>query len=110
MKDGIGKGHTRDDHSHLSAQLYAAFAHVQDIRSLASVIGEEELSSIDQLYLKFGRAFEQDFVNQATTENRSIERTLEIGWQLLSVLPAQELTRLSPEEIKQYHKAQNGPH
>jgi len=110
MKDGIGKGHTRDDHSHLSAQLYAAFAHVQDIRSLASVIGEEELSSIDQLYLKFGRAFEQDFVNQATTENRSIERTLDIGWQLLSVLPAQELTRLSPEEIKLYHKAQNGPH
>ena len=110
MKDGIGKGHTRDDHSHLSAQLYAAFAHVQDIRSLASVIGEEELSSIDQLYLKFGRAFEQDFVNQATTENRSIERTLDIGWQLLSILPAQELTRLSPEEIKLYHKAQNGPH
>jgi V/A-type H+-transporting ATPase subunit B len=110
MKDGIGKGHTRDDHSHLSAQLYAAFAHVQDIRSLASVIGEEELSSIDQLYLKFGRAFEQDFVNQAATENRSIERTLDIGWQLLSVLPAQELTRLSPEEIKLYHKAQNGPH
>ena len=110
MKDGIGKGHTRDDHSHLSAQLYAAFAHVQDVRSLASVIGEEELSSIDQLYLKFGRAFEQDFVNQATTENRSIERTLEIGWQLLTILPAQELTRLSPEEIKLYHKGQNGPH
>jgi V/A-type H+-transporting ATPase subunit B len=110
MKDGIGKGHTRDDHSHLSAQLYAAFAHVQDIRSLASVIGEEELSSIDQLYLKFGRAFEQDFVNQATTENRSMERTLDIGWQLLSVLPDQELTRVSPEEIKLYHKSQNGPH
>jgi V/A-type H+/Na+-transporting ATPase subunit B len=110
MKDGIGKGHTRADHSHLSAQLYAAFAHVQDVRSLASVIGEEELSSIDQLYLKFGRAFEKDFVNQATTENRSMERTLEIGWQLLAILPAQELTRLSPEEIKQYHKAPNGPH
>jgi V/A-type H+/Na+-transporting ATPase subunit B len=110
MKDGIGKGHTRDDHSHLSAQLYAAFAHVQDVRSLASVIGEEELSSIDQLYLKFGRAFEEDFVNQATTENRSMQRTLEIGWQLLSLLPAQELTRLSPEEIKLYHKGQNGPH
>jgi V/A-type H+/Na+-transporting ATPase subunit B len=110
MKDGIGKGHTRDDHSHLSAQLYAAFAHVQDIRSLASVIGEEELSSIDQLYLKFGRAFEHDFVNQATTENRSIQRTLDIGWELLSILPVQELTRLSPEEIKQYHQSQNGPH
>src|SRR5512138_707362 len=63
-KDGIGKGRTRADHGHLAAQLYAAYAHVQDVRSLASVIGEEELSSIDQLYLKFGRAFEQEYVNQ----------------------------------------------
>jgi len=110
MKDGIGKGHTRDDHSHLSAQLYAAYAHVQDVRSLASVIGEEELSSIDQLYLKFGRAFEQEFVNQSTTENRSIETTLEIGWRMLSILPPQELTRVTPEEIKLYHKGENGPH
>jgi V/A-type H+-transporting ATPase subunit B len=108
MKDGIGREHTRSDHSHLAAQLYAAYAHVQDIRSLASVIGEEELSSIDQLYLKFGRAFEQDFVGQEPTENRSIERTLDIGWQLLAGLPPEELTRLSPEEIRLYHKGQHG--
>ena len=102
MKDGIGEGHTRADHSHLSAQLYAAYARVQDVRSLASVIGEEELSSIDQEYLQFGDAFEHDFVNQGAMENRSIDETLSIGWQLLSKLPKQELMRVSPEEIQQY--------
>src|SRR5512140_2572669 len=76
MKDGIGKGHTRDDHGHASAQLYAACGHVQDVRSLASVIGEEELGESDQKYLKFGQAFEREFINQGINENRSIERTL----------------------------------
>jgi V/A-type H+-transporting ATPase subunit B len=105
MKDGIGEGRTRGDHSHLSAQLYAAYAHVQDVRSLASVIGEEELSTIDQQYLKFGRAFETQFINQSLTENRSIERTLDIGWRLLSMLPQEELTRVSLDEIKKYYGA-----
>jgi len=108
MKDGIGEGRTRGDHSHLSAQLYAGYAHVQDVRSLASVIGEEELSTIDQQYLKFGRAFETQFINQSLTENRSIERTLEIGWRLLSMLPQEELTRVSLTEIKQYYGAEHG--
>jgi len=108
MKDGIGKGRTRADHSHLSAQLYAAYAHVQEVRSLASVIGEEELSSVDQQYLKFGRAFEQDYVHQDLNENRTIERTLEIGWKLISMLPQSELTRLSPDEIQQYYKEDDG--
>jgi V/A-type H+-transporting ATPase subunit B len=103
-KDGIGKGHTRADHSHWAAQLYAAYAHVQDVRSLASVIGEEELGAIDQQYLKFGRAFERDFVNQEPTENRTIEQTLQIGWRLLSMLPKEELTRVSLDEIKQYYE------
>jgi V/A-type H+-transporting ATPase subunit B len=102
MKDGIGEGRTRADHGHLSAQLYAAYAHVQDVRSLASVIGEEELSSIDQEYLQFGDAFEREFVNQGAVEDRSIDETLTIGWRLLSKLPEQELTRVSPEEIQQY--------
>jgi len=106
MKDGIGEGHTRADHGHLSAQLYAAYAHVQDVRSLASVIGEEELSSIDQEYLQFGDAFEQEFVNQGAMENRPIDETLYIGWRLLSRLPEQELTRVSPEEIQQYYGKQ----
>jgi len=104
MKDGIGKGRTRDDHPRWGAQLYAAYAKTQDVRALASVIGEEELSDVDQRYLKFGRAFEREFVNQGFTENRTIERTLEIGWKLLSMLPKQELTRVTLDEIAQYYK------
>ncbi len=104
MKDGIGKGRTRADHSHVSAQLYAAYAHVQDVRALASVIGEEELTAVDQQYLKFGRAFERQFVNQDYNENRTIEQTLNIGWRLLSSLPREELTRVSLEEIQMYYE------
>lgn len=107
MKDGIGKGRTRDDHPRWGAQLYAAYAKTQDIRSLASVIGEEELGDVDQRYLKFGRAFEREFVNQGVNENRTIERTLEIGWKLLSMLPKTELTRVTLEEIAQYYKGED---
>lgn len=110
MKDGIGEGRTRADHSHWSSQLFAAYAHVQDVRALASVIGEEELSKADQQYLKFGRAFEQEFVNQGLTENRTIETTLDIGWRLLSMLPKEELTRVSPGEIEQYYMDSHGAH
>jgi V/A-type H+-transporting ATPase subunit B len=108
MKDGIGKGRTRADHGHLSAQLYAAYAHVQDVRSLASVIGEEELTPIDQLYLKFGRAFEREYINQPTTENRTMEQTLTLGWKLVSMLPKEELTRVTREEIDQYYLGEHG--
>ncbi len=104
MKDGIGEGRTRADHAHLAAQLYAAYAHVQDVRSLASVIGEEELTSVDQDYLAFGRAFERTLIGQSQTENRSIEDTLNIGWQMLSLLPREELTRVSEAEIERYYK------
>ena len=104
MKDGIGKNRTRDDHPRWGAQLYAAYARTQDVRALASVIGEEELSDVDQKYLKFGRAFEREFVNQSFTENRTIERTLEIGWKLLSILPKKELTRVTLDEIAIYYK------
>jgi V/A-type H+/Na+-transporting ATPase subunit B len=104
MKDGIGKNRTRDDHPRWGAQLYAAYAKTQDVRALASVIGEEELTEVDQKYLRFGRAFEREFVNQSFTENRTIERTLEIGWKLLSMLPKQELTRVTLDEIAQYYK------
>jgi V/A-type H+-transporting ATPase subunit B len=106
MKDGIGEGRTRSDHPHLSAQLYAAYAHVQDVRALASVIGEEELTTVDQRYLEFGRAFEQRFIGQAATEQRVIERTLDIGWQVLSTLPEEELTRVSGEEMQRYYGKQ----
>ncbi len=104
MKDGIGKGRTREDHPRWGAQLYAAYARTQDVRALASVIGEEELSEVDQKYLKFGRAFEREFVNQSFTENRTIERTLEIGWKLLSILPKKELTRVNLDEIEKYYQ------
>ena len=107
MKDGIGEGHTRADHPHLGAQLYAAYAHMQDVRALASVIGEEELGEVDQKYLKFGHAFEHEFVNQGLNENRTIEQTLDIGWRLVSMLPREELTRLSRDEINQYYKGED---
>jgi V/A-type H+-transporting ATPase subunit B len=104
MKDGIGEGKTRTDHSHWASQLFAAYAHVQDVRALASVIGEEELSEADQKYVRFGKAFEQEFVNQGPTENRHIETTLKIGWRLLSMLPQEELTRVSQKELDQYYR------
>jgi V/A-type H+-transporting ATPase subunit B len=108
MKDGIGKGRTRDDQPRWGAQLYAAYARMQDVRALASVIGEEELTDVDQKYLKFGRAFEQEFVNQGFTENRTIERTLDIGWKLISILPKTELTRVSLDEISKYYQGDDG--
>lgn len=105
MKDGIGEGKTRGDHPDLASQLYSAYAHVQDVRSLASVIGEEELGPIDQMYFSFGKAFEDQFVRQSPNENRTIEQTLDIAWKLISMLPQNELTRLKETEIKEYYGA-----
>lgn len=103
MKDGIGAHSTRADHKNLATQLYAAYANVQNLRALASVIGEEELPPIDQAYLKFGVAFEQDFIRQAPDENRNIAQTLDIGWRVLSLLPREELTRVTENELEQYY-------
>ncbi|TFG68418.1 MAG: V-type ATP synthase subunit B, partial [Anaerolineales bacterium] len=102
MKDSIGEGFTRSDHPHLASQLYAAYAGAQEVRSLSSVIGEEELSTVDQAYLHFGEDFEQRFIVQGKSEMRSIEETLDIGWDVLSVLPRSELTRVSDEELDTY--------
>ncbi len=102
MKDGIGEGFTREDHAALSNQLFAAYARVTDARSLASVIGEEELSNADKAYIRFGREFEARFINQPAGERRSIEQTLDLGWQLLTLLPRTELSRVSDELIKKY--------
>jgi V/A-type H+-transporting ATPase subunit B len=110
MKDGIGEGRTRSDHGHLSAQLYAAYAHVQDVRALASVIGEEELSTVDRQYVTFGQAFEREFIGQDETENRSIEQTLDLGWRLLGKLPSAELTRVTPEELRRRYKEDHAAH
>ena len=105
MKDSIGAEHTRADHAGLAAQLYAAYAHVQDVRSLASVIGEEELATVDQAYLGFGAAFEREFIGQSREENRTIGQTLDIGWRVLSILPREEMTRVSQAEIDLYYGA-----
>lgn len=94
MKDGIGEGYTRSDHAAVSNQLFAAYAKVQDARSLASVIGEEELSASDRAYMRFGTLFEEHFLNQGFDENRSIDETLDLGWDLLCSLPKNELDRI----------------
>ena len=104
MKDGIGEGYTRADHPALSNQLFASYSKVQDARSLASVIGEDELSPLDQQYLRFGRAFEQYFVRQGQQEDRTLEQTLELGWALLSILPKGELDRISDKELEEHYK------
>ena len=103
MKDGIGKGRTRPDHPHVASQLFAAYSKVKDIRSLASVIGEEELSPVDKQYLKFGVEFENRLVAQGEYENRSIEETLAIGWDVLRILPREELLRVSEEELAEFY-------
>lgn len=106
MKDGIGEGYTRADHSSVANQLFAAYAKVQDARSLASVIGEEELSEIDRRYMRFGLAFEKFFLTQGFNEERSIEETLDLGWNLLSLLPASELDRVDEELLKVHYNAE----
>ena len=104
MKDGIGEGFTREDHSALANQLFSAYAKVQEAVSLASVIGEDELSDIDKKYLEFGKAFENRFIKQGMNENRSIEETLDLGWEILTILPESELDRISADLIEKYYK------
>lgn len=104
MKDGIGEGYTREDHAELSNQLFSAYSHVQDVAALAQVIGEDELSEIDKKYMEFGKQFEERFVKQRFDENRDMYETLDLGWDLLSILPVEELDRLSPEMIEKYYK------
>lgn len=103
MKDGIGDGYTRADHAPLSNQLFASYAKVIDARSLASVIGEEELSDIDKKYIIFGREFENTFVKQGYNENRSIDQSLDLGWKLLSLLPRSELDRVDDELLDKFY-------
>jgi V/A-type H+-transporting ATPase subunit B len=102
MNDGIGEGKTREDHANLASQLYAAYAQVRQIERLASIIGEEEISELDRLYLEFGQVFEKTFLTQGKDEGRSIEDTLDLGWECLSVLPEAELTRVEKEQINRY--------
>ncbi len=104
MKDGIGEGYTREDHSTLANQLLATYAKVQDARALASVIGEDELGSEDKLLLKFGSEFEERFLHQGYNENRTIDETLNLGWELLSTLPRNMLDRVDDKTVEQFYK------
>ncbi|MCR5807209.1 MAG: V-type ATP synthase subunit B [Oscillospiraceae bacterium] len=104
MKDGIGEGYTRADHSDCANQLFAAYAAVGDARSLASVIGEDELSARDKAYLRFGALFEKYFINQGFDENRTIEQTLDLGWILLSALPRNALDRVNEKLLDEKYR------
>ena len=108
MKDGIGAGYTREDHADVANQLFASYANVQDARSLASVIGEEELSELDRNYLQYGKMFEKYFLNQGFDENRAIEETLALGWKLLSLLPKEALDRIDNKYIEKYYDEAGG--
>lgn len=107
MKDGVGKGYTREDHPALASQLFACYAYVKRVRGLADVIGEEDLSPLDKQYLKFGESFETRFLNQGEFENRSIQTTLDLGWDVLSLLPRDELHRLSDTLLNQHYHSSN---
>ncbi|MDR0690315.1 MAG: V-type ATP synthase subunit B, partial [Spirochaetaceae bacterium] len=102
MKDGIGPGMTREDHKDVASQLFAAYSRVKSIRNLASIIGEEELSEGDKQYLKFGEKLEQIFLSQGEFEDRSIERTLDLGWKVLTEIPREDLLRIKREYIEKY--------
>ncbi len=104
MKDGIGKEYTREDHPDVANQIFTAYSKVQEIRALAQIIGEDELSDSDRKYMEFGRQFERKFVRQDFEEYRDIDQTLNLMWELLKILPEQELTRIEPALVKKYLK------
>ena len=108
MKDGIGEGYTRADHSAVSNQLFASYAKVQDAKALAAVIGEEELSPADKLYMEFGKAFEHFFLDQGFDTDRTIDETLDLGWNLLSILPQSELDRVDNRLLEEKYHPERG--
>ncbi len=103
MNQGIGKGKTREEHRDVANQMYAAYAEGRDLRDLVAVVGEEALTERDKKFLEFAERFESEFINQGADEDRSIEDTLDLGWDLLSILPDRELKRIKPEFIEKYH-------
>ncbi|OYT54115.1 MAG: V-type ATP synthase subunit B [Candidatus Altiarchaeales archaeon ex4484_2] len=103
MNQGIGSGKTREDHSDVSNQSYAAYAEGRDLRDLVAVVGEEALTERDKKFLEFAERFESEFVNQGLSENRTINDTLELGWELLSILDKRDLKRVDPKYIEKYH-------
>ena len=104
MNQGIGGGRTREDHRGVADQLYSAYANGKDLRSLSAIVGEEALGANDRLYLKFADEFEKRFINQDVYEDRSIETTLDLGWELLSALPESDMKRVKKDFIAKYGK------
>lgn len=104
MKDAIGEGLTREDHPKLFMQLYASYAKALEVRAIAAIVSEEEMSDMDRLYLKFGRSFENNFINQGFHVNRSIEESLDLAWEMLSIFPKSELTNIGTQELLRYYK------
>ena len=106
MKDGIGKDHTREDHKRVAGQIYASYARALEVRNLASIIGAEDLSETDRNYLDFADAFERRFVGQREDEERDIVETLNLAWELLSLLPPGALTRVGADDLEKFHRWQ----
>ncbi|NUB89651.1 ATP synthase subunit B [Haloterrigena sp. SYSU A558-1] len=104
MDDGIGEGLTREDHGDVSDQMYAAYAEGEDLRDLVNIVGREALSERDNKYLDFADRFEEEFVQQGYDTNRSIDETLELGWDLLSMLPKEELNRIGEDLIEEHYR------
>ncbi len=108
MSDGIGAGRTRDDHPNLASQLYALYAQSKRVETLASIIGEEDLSAHDRLFLRYARELEMRFVRQEPYESRTIFETLDLGWNLAMIFPERDLTRVKADQIRRYGHAK-GP-
>lgn len=104
MKDGIGEGYTREDHPDVANQLFSAYSRVQDVRALAQIIGEDDLSEKDKKFIIFGEEFEDRFVTQKFNENRNIDETLALSWKILKNLPQEELDRIDPKLKEKYMK------
>jgi V/A-type H+/Na+-transporting ATPase subunit B len=108
MSDGIGPGRTREDHQNLANQLYALYARSKQVETLASIMGEEDLSAHDRLYLKFSLGLEKQFIQQDPCDERSIFETLDLGWNLAMAFPEKDLTRVKPDQIQTYGSVRKG--
>ena len=105
LKDkGIGKDKTREDHADTMNQLFSAYAHGKESKELAAILGDSALTSIDKLYASFAEQFEKRYVSQGWDENRSIEQTLDTGWELLRMLPRSELKRIKEKFLDSYYE------
>ncbi len=104
MKDGIGEGSTREDHSEVANQVYDAYSRAQEVRALAGIVGKAGLTKIDLKYMDVGDVFEKEFLTQATDENRTIEETLAVLWKIVSKLPKNEITKIKDKYVDKYYQ------